>query len=76
MNSKQIKNVAQLIVNIVRNAVQNHTVIEVTDESDRRMNICKSCVYFESSAKRCMECGCYMETKVKFVAAQCPIGKW
>lgn len=42
------------------------------DEYDRRMSICHSCPLFIASAKRCMLCGCYLETKGKWRSGHCP----
>lgn len=43
---------------------------------DYRMNICKSCPLFVESNKTCLKCGCYLETKCKWIEQECPEGKW
>jgi len=45
-------------------------------ESEKRMEICKSCDRFQDTVKICKECGCFMPIKVKFIASECPLGKW
>lgn len=46
------------------------------DEHGRRLAICQSCPSFSPRDSRCMECGCYMETKASWESAACPLGKW
>jgi len=45
-----------------------------SDESIRRINICKQCEHFKDP--RCTKCGCFMFVKTKLQSARCPIGLW
>tara|TARA_R110000765_G_C18610558_1_gene570342 strand:- start:131 stop:343 length:213 start_codon:yes stop_codon:yes gene_type:complete len=51
---------------------QGRARIETAEE---RWDFCKSCPYI-TSRHRCMHCGCFMKSKVKFKNASCPIGIW
>lgn len=44
------------------------------DEQKRRLSICERCEHY--SAGMCMLCFCVMKLKTKFVATECPIGRW
>ena len=59
--------------------------ITTTEEAERRWAICKQCpklLYDETNPDtnkkdgRCTECGCFMNVKVHYAVAECPIGKW
>jgi hypothetical protein len=39
-----------------------------------RLKLCGECQHWKSP--RCMMCGCFMETKARFKALKCPIGRW
>lgn len=43
--------------------------------SNKRWNHCKECTFL-SKIKRCRKCGCFMNIKVKYKQASCPIGIW
>ena len=55
------------------------------EEAQRRWEICKQCpklLYDETNPDtnkkdgRCTECGCFMNVKVHYAVAECPIGEW
>ena len=55
------------------------------EEAQRRWEICKQCpklLYDETNPDtgkkdgRCPLCGCFMNVKVHYAVAECPIGKW
>ena len=59
--------------------------ITTTEEAERRWEICKQCpklLYDETNPDtnkkdgRCTECGCFMNVKVHYAVAECPIDKW
>jgi hypothetical protein len=41
-----------------------------------RLDICKTCIFFDSKYKKCQRCGCFMKLKTKLHNAFCPEGKW
>ena len=60
-------------------------VITTTEEAERRWEICKGCpflLYDETNPDtnkkdgRCSHCACFMNVKVHYAVAECPIGKW
>lgn len=42
----------------------------------QRLDICKSCVEYNSAMRTCRQCGCYMPAKAMFAAIACPINNW
>ena len=74
--SEQAKNTGLLIADVIKDAIQNHQIFASDLEKKRRYDLCQACEHFQSDEKRCKKCGCYMEHKVTFTAAQCPVNKW
>ena len=65
--------------------VKGSQVITSQEEAERRWEICKACpklLYDEPNPDtgkkdgRCPLCGCFMNVKVHYAVAECPIGKW
>ena len=65
--------------------VKGSQVITSQEEAKRRWEICKACpklLYDETNPDtgkkdgRCPLCGCFMNVKVHYAVAECPIGKW
>ena len=65
--------------------VKGSQVITSQEEAERRWEICKACpklLYDETNPDtgkkdgRCPLCGCFMNVKVHYAVAECPIGKW
>ena len=59
--------------------------ITTQEVAERRWEICKQCphlLYDETNPDtgkkdgRCTHCGCFMNVKVHYAVAECPIGKW
>ena len=46
------------------------------DKYLERKAICRGCPFFNSEAGRCMDCGCWINTKAKFKSETCPQGYW
>lgn len=60
-----------------------HKVVDINpvylddDIPNKRMSICKSCEYYvENPIKKCSNCGCLLEPKVRAKFMNCPIKKW
>ena len=60
-------------------------VITTQEEAERRWAICKQCphlLYDETNPDtgkkdgRCTHCGCFMNVKVHYAVAECPIDRW
>lgn len=41
-----------------------------------RLNICKSCEYYNSTFVQCKQCGCLLEIKTLWATEKCPLDKW
>ena len=60
-------------------------VITTTEEAERRWEICKGCEFLlydqtnpDTNKKdgRCSHCACFMNVKVHYAVAECPVDKW
>lgn len=73
----QVKNLAQFSFNVVRSALNSEDSLLVSEEvRKQRMDICKSCDYYDAKQVRCRQCGCFLESKVRFAIDSCPLSKW
>jgi hypothetical protein len=43
---------------------------------NQRLEICKSCEFFNSESIRCGKCGCFLNIKASWNSEKCPIDKW
>jgi hypothetical protein len=43
---------------------------------ERRIEICKKCVYFDAKEERCNRCTCLLVAKVGKSRESCPTGLW
>ena len=46
------------------------------EESERRLNICKSCPLYENLRCKHADCGCFVNAKARVATESCPVGKW
>lgn len=51
-----------------------HRVSE--EERDRRLSVCRDCLFFVSKTTQCSQCGCFLNFKTRLEAWHCPIEKW
>ena len=72
MNSEQIKNFFESLRLHTMNSFKN--VSEETKNS--RLEICKSCEFFNESLYQCKQCGCFLKIKASWATEKCPIDKW
>jgi hypothetical protein len=65
--------------------IKGKQVIVPQEIARARWEICKQCPYLkydetnpDTNKKdgRCTECGCFMNVKTHYAAAECPVGKW
>lgn len=47
-----------------------------SDKVAERLEICRSCEFFNNRLQQCTKCGCFMKLKTKLDRAHCPIGHW
>lgn len=76
--TQQGQNLAKFTFEVIKEAFKGgHEKLFVNAEiQKKRLDICKSCIYFDSSQGRCKSCGCYLTHKVKFSLESCPMDKW
>ena len=83
--SQMIRNIAVDNRRSLKSWLKGSQVITCQEEAERRWEICKACpelLYDETNPDtgkrdgRCPLCGCFMNVKVHYAVAECPIGKW
>ena len=83
--SQMIRNIATDHWHSLKSWLKGSQVIASQEEAERRWEICKACpelLYDETNPDtnkkdgRCPLCGCFMNVKVHYAVAKCPIGKW
>jgi hypothetical protein len=43
---------------------------------NERIDICKSCEFYNKSYNKCNVCGCFLDIKATWNSEKCPTGKW
>jgi predicted Zn-ribbon and HTH transcriptional regulator len=74
--SQQGINFSKTVFDIIQDTIKGNDLLVDNFEKQRRYNICEVCEYFFQPQARCKKCGCFMEKKVEFRAAKCPMNKW
>ena len=73
---EQASNLTDLMMNIASDTINGKRIFTSLKEQQYRMEICKTCEFYDEESNRCKECGCYLKQKVKIAGAWCPIFKW
>lgn len=75
--SEQAKNLTKITGKVLSQAFSGDNKIIAPDEVQKsRIQICHSCDKYDKYQKRCYECGCYVDVKVRFALEGCPLDKW
>ena len=83
--SQQIRDLATTHWRSLKAFVRGKQTITTQEEAERRWEICLDCPHLlfdqtnpDTNKKdgRCTHCGCFMNVKVHYAVAECPIGKW
>ena len=83
--SQMVRNIAVDHWKSLKSWLIGSQVITTQKEAERRWEICKQCphlLYDETNPDtgkkdgRCTHCGCFMNVKVHYAVAECPINKW
>ena len=83
--SQQIRDLATTHWKTLGAWLRGSQTITTQEEAERRWEICKQCPHLlydevnpDTNKKdgRCTHCGCFMNVKVHYAVAECPIGKW
>ena len=73
---EQGKNLAKFAFEVVKNAMQSEALFVSDEVRESRLEMCRSCEYYDASQIRCRHCGCFLEHKARFALDSCPIDKW
>ena len=83
--SQMIRNIAVEHWKGLKAFIRGKQVISTQKEAQRRWEICKGCpelLYDQTNPDtgkkdgRCPHCGCFMNLKVHYAVAHCPLDKW
>ena len=83
--SQMIRNLAVDHWRSLKSWLKGSQVITTQEEAERRWEICKGCEFLKYDETnpdtgkkdgRCTHCGCFMNVKVHYAVAECPIDKW
>jgi len=74
--SQMVQNVGHSVVKNVRSVASGNALKISEEDKNSRLDICKSCEFFESVKQRCLKCGCFLSVKTYLKAEKCPINKW
>ena len=83
--SQMVRNIATEHWRSLKNFIKGKQVITTQKEAERRWEICKGCPFLkydqtnpDTNKKdgRCSHCACFMNVKVHYAVAECPIDKW
>ena len=83
--SQMIRNIATDHWRSLKAWVKGSQVIAPQDIAEKRWEICKQCPHLKYDETnpdtgkkdgRCTHCGCFMNVKVHYAVAECPIDKW
>ena len=83
--SQQIRDIATIHWKSLKSWLRGSQTITTTEEAERRWEICKGCPFLkydetnpDTNKKdgRCSHCACFMNVKVHYASAECPINKW
>ena len=83
--SQIVRNIATDHWRSLKAFIKGSQVITTQEEAERRWEICKGCEFLlydqtnpDTNKKdgRCSHCACFMNVKVHYAVAECPIDKW
>ena len=83
--SQMIRSIAVDHWKSLKSWIKGSQVITTQEEAERRWKICLECPHLlydqvnpDTNKKdgRCLHCACFMNVKVHYAIAECPIGKW
>jgi hypothetical protein len=73
---EQGANLSKFVFEILKKSMKGDALMVSQEIADQRMEICKTCEYYDEEQVRCRHCGCYLGNKVKWALDGCPIEKW
>lgn len=73
---EQGKNLAKFTFQLVKKALQGGALVVSQEVKEQRLEVCRTCEWYDPEQVRCKHCGCFLEEKATFALDSCPIGKW
>lgn len=73
---EQGKNLAKFTFELVKQALSSNALLVSEEVKQQRLEICKTCEFYDESQVRCKHCGCFLQQKAGFALDSCPIQKW
>jgi hypothetical protein len=73
---QQGKNLATFAFDLVKSSFRSGALFVSPEIKKERLDICKTCEWYDSEQVRCKHCGCMLEHKAGFALDSCPIQKW
>jgi len=73
---QQGKNLATFAFDLVKSSLRTGALFVSPEIKKERLDICKTCEWYDSEQVRCKHCGCMLEHKAGFALDSCPIQKW
>ena len=73
---EQGANLSKFIFEIIKKSVRGDALLVSEEVQAERMEICRTCEYFDPQQVRCRHCGCWLEQKTKYALDSCPLEKW
>ncbi len=73
---EQGKNLAKFTFEVVKQAFSSNALFVSPEVKQQRLDVCKSCEYYDAKQVRCKHCGCFLDHKASFALDSCPIDKW
>ena len=83
--SQMVRDIATTHWKSLKAWIKGSQVITPQEIAEKRWEICKGCEFLkydevnpdtDKKDGRCTHCGCFMNVKVHYAVAECPIGKW
>ena len=72
--TNKLKSFTDSATDVIKLAVTEGKVIAPPDVVKYRLDVCETCP--RSTGFNCLECGCKLVIKTKFLASKCPLSKW
>jgi len=73
---EQMKGFSEFAKSVGQDVAEGNSILVSEQKRNQRLSICNSCSQFNKESKKCYMCGCFMEHKIKFKSAECPMSKW
>jgi len=71
---KKAVNLSGAIKRVTKAAVKREQIAVSPEEQQRRLEICRTCPFFNGT--NCQKCGCFVRFKTRLATEHCPIQKW